>query len=64
MTAIIYRLANYAIGMALLAVPVSVMAQSIGIAGEKSASIGIYIKDLRSNKTIVAKDIEVISQQV
>lgn len=35
MTAIIYRLANYAIGMALLAVPVSVMAQSIGIAGEK-----------------------------
>ena len=58
MTAIIYRLANYAIGTALLAVPVSVMAQSIGIAGEKSASIVIYIKDLRSNKTIVAKDIE------
>lgn len=58
MTAIISRLANYAIGMALLAMPISVMAQSIGIAGEKSASIGIYIKDLRSNKTIVAKDIE------
>lgn len=58
MTAIICKLANYTIGVALLAMPVSVMAQSIGIMGEKSASIGIYIKDLRTNKTIEAKDIE------
>lgn len=41
-----------------MAMPVSVVGQTLGIVGEKSASIGIYIKDLRTDKTIVAKDIE------
>ena len=58
MTAIAYKIANYIIGIVFFAMPVSVMAQSIGIDGEKNASIGIYIKDLRTNQTIVAKDIE------
>ena len=49
---------NYIFGAALLAMPVSVVGQTLGIAGEKSASIGIYIKDLRTDKAIVAKDIE------
>lgn len=42
MTAIICKLANYTIGVALLAMPVSVMAQSIGIMGEK-AHQSVYI---------------------
>ncbi len=41
-----------------MAIPVSVVGQTLGIVGEKSASIGIYIKDLRTDKTIVAKNIE------
>ncbi len=58
MTAIIDKLTNYILGVALLAMPVSVVGQTLGIVGEKSASIGIYIKDLRTDKTIVARDIE------
>ena len=58
MTAITNKLMNYIFGAALLAMPVSVVGQTLGIAGEKSASIGIYIKDLRTDKAIVAKDIE------
>lgn len=58
MTAFVCKIKNYVIAAALLAMPTSVIAQSLGIPSEESASIGIYIKDLRTNKTIVAKDIE------